>query len=330
MTKMTRALGAVQLASTALLTVPASAQDGPQIEERERGYGRGDSVREQRREQAREGRAAQASNDWAEQARAAQQARAQAREAQREAADAQRDAARAQRDAWAAQAQGREARRDAAEAQREAWAQRQRRDNSTVVPGGRGAGFDPEDWHDVARERQAAADAARADREREREAAVRERLERERDRSYGADRDGRYRDDRRDGRYRDGYHRDDWRYRNDWGRYDDRYGRYDRWDRFGWRNDRRYDWHRYRQSNRDIFRLGRYYAPVYNYRYSRIGLGFHLGRSFYTDRYWINDPWRYRLPQVYGPYRWVRYYDDVLLVDLRSGQVVDVIYNFFW
>jgi Ni/Co efflux regulator RcnB len=51
---------------------------------------------------------------------------------------------------------------------------------------------------------------------------------------------------------------------------------------------------------------------------------------FFGNRYWINDPWRYRLPEVYGPYRWVRYYDDVLLVDEYSGEVVDVIHNFFW
>ena len=31
-----------------------------------------------------------------------------------------------------------------------------------------------------------------------------------------------------------------------------------------------------------------------------------------------------------GPYRWVRYYDDALLVDIYSGEVVDVIYDFFW
>jgi hypothetical protein len=36
------------------------------------------------------------------------------------------------------------------------------------------------------------------------------------------------------------------------------------------------------------------------------------------------------LPPAYGPYRWVRYYDDVLLVDIRSGYVVDMINNFFW
>jgi hypothetical protein len=28
--------------------------------------------------------------------------------------------------------------------------------------------------------------------------------------------------------------------------------------------------------------------------------------------------------------RWIRYYDDALLVDIRDGYVVDVIHDFFW
>lgn len=31
-----------------------------------------------------------------------------------------------------------------------------------------------------------------------------------------------------------------------------------------------------------------------------------------------------------GPVRWIRYYDDVLLIDTRDGYVVDVIYDFFY
>ena len=76
--------------------------------------------------------------------------------------------------------------------------------------------------------------------------------------------------------------------------------------------------------NRDIFRLGRYYAPYRDYRYRRLNIGVQIGNLFFGSRYWINDPWRYRLPNVYGPYRWVRYYDDVLLVDVYNGEVVDV------
>ncbi|MEO6151941.1 MAG: RcnB family protein [Croceibacterium sp.] len=101
------------------------------------------------------------------------------------------------------------------------------------------------------------------------------------------------------------------------------------WDR-SWRNNNQYDWQRYRTTNRNVFNLGRYYSPYQNYSYRRFGVGTILQHLFYGNNYWIDDPWRYRLPDVYGPYRWVRYYDDALLVDVYSGQVVDVIYDFFW
>lgn len=104
---------------------------------------------------------------------------------------------------------------------------------------------------------------------------------------------------------------------------------YRRWDN-GWRGNNRYDWYAYRSHNRDVFRMGYYRSPYRDWSYRRLGVGFFLDSLFYADSYWIGDPWRYRLPEVYGPYRWVRYYDDVLLVDTYSGEVVDVIYDFFW
>jgi Ni/Co efflux regulator RcnB len=103
-----------------------------------------------------------------------------------------------------------------------------------------------------------------------------------------------------------------------------------RWDR-DWRRDQRYDWQRYRDRNRNVYRLPRYYAPRgYNYGYRRYGIGLTLSSLLYGSNYWINDPWQYRLPPAYGGTRWIRYYDDVLLVDTRSGYVIDVIYDFFY
>ncbi|TFI58941.1 hypothetical protein E2493_07485 [Sphingomonas parva] len=125
-----------------------------------------------------------------------------------------------------------------------------------------------------------------------------------------------WREDRRDDRR-------DWR--ND--RRDYRQAR--NWDR-QWRNDRRYDWQSYRYSNRNLFHIGRYYAPYRNHSYNRLSIGLFLGSGFYGDNYWISDPWQYRLPPAYPGTRWVRYYDDVLLVDVYSGEVIDVIYDFFW
>jgi Nickel/cobalt transporter regulator len=155
------------------------------------------------------------------------------------------------------------------------------------------------------------------------------RFDRDGDRRRGEiTRDGNwYRDDggkwlRRDGRYYGNRDNRDYGYNG---------GNKDfRWNR-DWRRDSRYDWQRYRFSNRSVFRQSRYYDPFGSrYGYQRFSIGIRLGSSYYNDRYWISDPFAYRLPYADGPYRWVRYYDDVLLVDLRNGAVVDVIYDFFW
>jgi Ni/Co efflux regulator RcnB len=99
----------------------------------------------------------------------------------------------------------------------------------------------------------------------------------------------------------------------------------------GWRSDRRYDWRGYRTTNRSAFRLPRYYAPYgWGYGYQRFGIGFTLSELLFAPQYWINDPYSYRLPEVDGPYRWVRYYNDALLVDIETGEVVDTIYDIFW
>ncbi len=122
---------------------------------------------------------------------------------------------------------------------------------------------------------------------------------------------------------------------NNWNngrRFDDR-SRWEgqrRWDS-GWRNDRRYDWSSYRARYGDRYRIGRYYAPRgWGYGYSRFNIGIYLNSLLYSNSYWIDDPYYYRLPPAYGTLRWVRYYDDALLVDIRDGYVVDVIYDFFW
>jgi hypothetical protein len=101
------------------------------------------------------------------------------------------------------------------------------------------------------------------------------------------------------------------------------------WNR-GWRNDRRYDWNGWRRGNRNRFHLSPYYSPYRNWNYSRFSIGFFLEPLFYSNRYWIGDPWQYRLPPAAYGTQWVRYYDDVLLVDIYTGEVLDVIHDFFW
>jgi len=142
-----------------------------------------------------------------------------------------------------------------------------------------------------------------------------------------------YRDAQRNQSYRDGQRNESYRdgrngsYRN--GNHQAYRGDNHQWNR-NWRSNNRYDWQRYRQYNRNVYHVSPYYAPYRNYSYRRLNLGFYLDPLFFGQDYWIGDPGYYRLPDVYGPYRWVRYYDDAVLVDIYSGEVVDVIYDFFW
>ncbi|MEO8374982.1 MAG: RcnB family protein [Sphingomonas bacterium] len=135
------------------------------------------------------------------------------------------------------------------------------------------------------------------------------------------------------GDWRNNDHRNnggDWRnngQRGDWRGDRNRGGNWNR----SWRQDNRYNWSDRRNRNRDAFHLPRYYAPYgWGYGYRRFGIGFELSSILYEQNYWIDDPSYYGLPEAYGPYRWVRYYNDALLVDIYSGQVVDTVYDIFW
>ena len=96
-----------------------------------------------------------------------------------------------------------------------------------------------------------------------------------------------------------------------------------------WRKDRRYDWWNWRNRHRSLFRLGFYLDP-FGWGYQRYGIGWRMWPGYYRSQYWLNDPWQYRLPYAPPGYRWIRYYDDAILIDTWDGRVVDVIYNFFW
>ncbi len=146
----------------------------------------------------------------------------------------------------------------------------------------------------------------------------------------GRDRDRDGRDWNRERNWNDNrWNRNDWRYVPG-PRVQNRWDGFDRWDN-GWRRDRRYDWQQWRRSNRDVFHLPYYRAPFgWTRGYSRFSIGIYLDNILFSTSYWIDDPYRFRLPPAYGPFRWIRYYDDALLVDLRDGYVVDVVHDVFW
>jgi Ni/Co efflux regulator RcnB len=89
----------------------------------------------------------------------------------------------------------------------------------------------------------------------------------------------------------------------------------------------RNDWRNNRQGNRALYARGNWRAP---FRYQAFRAGVRIQPTYYNQRYWIADPWRYRLPRPGMNQRWVRNYDDLMLVDVRRGIVIDVIRGFYW
>ena len=95
------------------------------------------------------------------------------------------------------------------------------------------------------------------------------------------------------------------------------------------RQERREDWRDYRQAHRDEFRGPAYVGPR-GYRYRPVTIGYRFDPLYYSSRYVIADPYRYRLPRAEGWNRWVRYGNDVVLVNIRTGRVIEVHNGFFW
>lgn len=166
---------------------------------------------------------------------------------------------------------------------------------------------------------------------------------------YGGRHDGNRYDGRRDGNWdRDG--------RRDWDRHDGRrgdgrwdghrdgrrdYGDRRHWDRNDWHNDwnrrgwtSRYDYRNYRRDWHNGYAWRRYnhgsrYVRPYGFRDFRWSIGVRMPSVYYVPDYYID--WRaYDLaPPPYG-YHWVRVERDVYLVDIRTGVILDVVYDLFY
>ena len=56
-----------------------------------------------------------------------------------------------------------------------------------------------------------------------------------------------------------------------------------------------------------------------------------LPSAYYVERRWhLVEYWRFGLYDPPYASNWVRVGDDALLVDLRTGEVLDVVYELFW
>ncbi len=93
------------------------------------------------------------------------------------------------------------------------------------------------------------------------------------------------------------------------------------------KQERREDWRDYRQSNRNAFRGDRFSAP---FRYRTFNTGVSIGASYYAPRYRVGNYANYRLPQPGRYQTYVRHYNDVLLVNTRTGRVVRAYRGFYW
>ena len=153
------------------------------------------------------------------------------------------------------------------------------------------------------------------------------------------------RDNRHDGRSNNGYDnrygytdyrrslpRTDRRSYNSNSRYDNNHrgsyghsnGRnHNSWRDNGWRVNWNHGWngHRYRASSR-------YYYPR-GYSYNRWNIGIRLPLAFLSANYYVNyDTYGLTVPP-YGC-RWLRVDGDLLLVEIGSGEIVDVLYGFYY
>jgi Ni/Co efflux regulator RcnB len=93
------------------------------------------------------------------------------------------------------------------------------------------------------------------------------------------------------------------------------------------RQEYREDWRDYRNHNRNAFHPTRFRAP---FRYNSFNIGIRLSPQYYGSRYYVNNYSSYRLPAPGYNLRYVRHYNDVLLVNVRTGRVVNVYRNFYW
>ncbi|MBC7505884.1 MAG: DUF1090 family protein [Sandarakinorhabdus sp.] len=82
-----------------------------------------------------------------------------------------------------------------------------------------------------------------------------------------------------------------------------------------------------REDRRD-YRAGHrpaYVAPVRGWSYRPVNTGYRFQPAFYGQRYVIANPVQYRLPAAGRHRQWIRYGNDLVLVNVRTGRVIEVL-----
>lgn len=95
------------------------------------------------------------------------------------------------------------------------------------------------------------------------------------------------------------------------------------------RNETARDWRDYRRTHRTVFNRPAYVAPR-GYRYRPVTVGAMLGRPYWAPTYRVGNYSTYRLPYPGRHRAYVRYGNDVLLVNTRNGRIIRVFRDFFY
>ncbi len=99
------------------------------------------------------------------------------------------------------------------------------------------------------------------------------------------------------------------------------------------RHDRqvlRHDRQELRRDQRDARRHVAYVAPYRGWAFRPVRVGHQLRPAFFGSRYYVTNYGAYHVRAPGRYQRWIRYGDDLVLVNVRTGRVLEVIQNRFW
>ena len=82
-----------------------------------------------------------------------------------------------------------------------------------------------------------------------------------------------------------------------------------------------------RQVTRANYRAAKFNAP---FRYKSWNVGTRIGSQYLGSRYIMTNHASHRLPAPNWNQRYVRHYNDLLLVNSRTGKVLKVYRGFYW
>ena len=96
----------------------------------------------------------------------------------------------------------------------------------------------------------------------------------------------------------------------------------------GARQEYREDARDYRRAHPDVYRGARYIGPR-GYTYRPVIVGYRFAPTYYDRRYWI-DPARYHLAPAGRYEQWIRYGNDAVLINVRTGRTIRVYNRLFY